>query len=273
MPLARVNDTELYYIEHGKGLPCLVMHGGMGFDHTYLHPWLDPLGDVLHLVYYDHRGNGRSGRPPIETLTYEQYAADANALREHLGFEKVAVIGHSAGGFVALKYAILYPQYLSHLILVDTAPARYNDEEVKENIERKGVTPEMRAALDGPEPSTIEEVQRMSRILGSLCFYKYDAKLADEVFGKMIRSLEAGKRDEELLKTYNVVPHLSKIQAPTLILVGRDDFICPPSQAERMYKGIPKSELVIFERSGHNPYVKEPDAFFSTVRRWIRKRP
>jgi proline iminopeptidase len=37
------------------------MHGGLGFDHTCLHPWLDPLGDVLHLVYYDHRGHGRSG--------------------------------------------------------------------------------------------------------------------------------------------------------------------------------------------------------------------
>src|SRR5215213_7388955 len=68
MPVAHLNDTELFYVEVGEGLPCLVMHGGLGADHSALHPWLDPLGDVMRLVYYDHRGNGRSGRPPSETI-------------------------------------------------------------------------------------------------------------------------------------------------------------------------------------------------------------
>src|SRR5215213_1668466 len=94
MPVAHLNGTELFYVEIGEGLPCLVMHGGLGFDHIYMHPWLDPLGDVMHLVYYDHRGNGRSGRPPWATLAWERLCADADALRGHLGFEKVAVIGH-----------------------------------------------------------------------------------------------------------------------------------------------------------------------------------
>src|SRR5215210_6762462 len=71
MPVAHLNDTELFYVEVGEGLPCLVMHGGLGFDHSALHPWLDPLGDVMRLVYYDHRGNGRSGRPPSQTITFE----------------------------------------------------------------------------------------------------------------------------------------------------------------------------------------------------------
>ena len=63
MPVAHLNDTELFYVEVGEGLPCLMMHGGLGFDHTSLHPWLDPLAEVMRLIYYDHRGNGRSGRP------------------------------------------------------------------------------------------------------------------------------------------------------------------------------------------------------------------
>ena len=66
MPVAHLNDTELFYVEVGEGLPCLVMHGGLRGDHSSLHPWLDPLGDVMRLIYYDHRGNGRSGRPPSE---------------------------------------------------------------------------------------------------------------------------------------------------------------------------------------------------------------
>src|SRR5215210_333371 len=89
MPVAHLNDTELFYVEVGEGLPCLVMHGGLGFDHSCLHPWLDPLGEEMNLVYYDHRGNGRSGRPSSDTITFEQLSADADALREHLGFEEV----------------------------------------------------------------------------------------------------------------------------------------------------------------------------------------
>ena len=79
----KLNDgSELFHLEVGSGLPCLVMHGGLGVDHTQFREALDPLGDVLRLVYYDHRGNGRSGRPPIATLTLEQFAADEKAVAD-----------------------------------------------------------------------------------------------------------------------------------------------------------------------------------------------
>ena len=109
MAVARVNGSELFYTEAGHGVPCLVMHGGLGVDHTQFREWLDPLGDVLRLIYYDHRGNGRSGRPPIETLTFDQLVADADALRAHLGYDQIAVMGHSYGGCLALLYALRYP--------------------------------------------------------------------------------------------------------------------------------------------------------------------
>lgn len=65
MAVAHVNGTDLFYTAVGRGVPCLVMHGGLGVDHTQFREWLDPLGDAMRLVYYDHRGNGGSGRPPI----------------------------------------------------------------------------------------------------------------------------------------------------------------------------------------------------------------
>jgi proline iminopeptidase len=71
MPVAHLNDTDLFYVEVSQGgVPCLAMHGGLGFDHTVLHPWLAPLGDVMRLVYYAHRGNGRPGRPPSSTIAW-----------------------------------------------------------------------------------------------------------------------------------------------------------------------------------------------------------
>ena len=270
MPIAKANGTGLFYVESGDGLPCLVMHGGLGFDHTYLHPWLDPLGDTLRLVYYDHRGNGRSGRPPVDTLTFPQFCDDADALREHLGYERVAVMGHSYGGFIALEYALRYPGRLSHLLLVDTAPAFNNAEEVFANAQRKG-TDEMMEVLRAPSPAEDAELMRMMRVMAPLYFHRYEGELADRIMADTICSASAGMRGEALLAEYDVTPRLGEIRAPTLILVGRDDFICPPAQASIMHEGISGSELLVFEESGHFPWVEERDAFFAAVRDWLKR--
>src|SRR5918995_944522 len=238
MPVAHLNDTELFYVEVGEGIPCLVMHGGLGGDHTAVHPWLDPLGDLMHLVYYDHRGNGRSGRPPSETITFEQLCADADALREHLGFEKVAVLGHSFGGFIALEYASRFPERISHLILLGTAPTLDYEEEIEENARRKGATQEQLAALEASAEDE-EEFWHWWKLIEPLYFHTYDAALAERVLGKMIVSVKAGDAGDAILEEWDLTSRLGEISAPTLVVVGKDDLICPPSQAKIMHEGIP----------------------------------
>jgi len=270
MPVAHLNGTELFYVEVGEGLPCLVMHGGLGFDHTYMHPWLDPLGDVMHLVYYDHRGNGRSGRPPWETLTFQQLCADADVLREHLGFEKVAVMGHSVGGTIALEYALRYPERLERLILLDTLPS-FDDweNEVEDNARCKGATQEQLEALVTYEDDD-EGFRRAWKLIEPLYFHTYDVALAGRVFAKTVFSVEANKAQAAFLEGWDVTPRLGEIHAPTLVIVGHDDIVCPPSQARRLHEDILNSELVVFERSGHLAWFEEPEAFFGAVRRWLR---
>ncbi len=270
MPVAHLNGTELFYVEVGEGLPCLVMHGGLGGDHSALHPWLDPLGDVLHLVYYDHRGNGRSGRPPADTITFERLCADADALREHLGVERIAVLGYSFGGFVALEYALRYPESLERLILLGTSPAFDHGEEVEANARRKGATPEQLEALDATSQDDAE-AWRQWKVIEPLYFCDYDEELAERVMGKTIVSSYAGEAGDAIMEEWDLTPRLGEIFAPTLILVGRDDFICPPSRAEIMHEGIPNSELVVFEKSGHFAHAEEPEAFFESVRGWLRR--
>jgi len=270
MPVAHLNDTELFYVEVGEGLPCLVMHGGLGGDHSALHPWLDPLGDVMRLVYYDHRGNGRSGRPPSETITFEQLCADADALREHLGFEEVAVLGYSFGGFVALEYGLRFPERISHLILLDTAPTLGYAEEIEANARRKGATQEQLEALDA-SPEAESESWRLWKLIEPLYFHTFDADLAERVMGKTVISVGAADAGDAIIEDWDLTPRLGEISAPTLILVGRDDFICPPSQAKIMHEGIPNSELVVFENSGHFTHVEEPEAFFDAVLGWLRR--
>jgi proline iminopeptidase len=91
------------------------------------------------------------------------------------------------------------------------------------------------------------------------------------VLGRRIVSVEASQASEAITEEWDLTPRLSEISAPTLILVGRDDFICPPSQAKIMRERIPNSELVVFEQSGHFAHVEEPEAFFDAVRRWLRR--
>lgn len=269
MPKAPVKDTELFYTTVGEGVPCLVMHGGLGLDHTYLHPWLDPLGDTLKLIYYDHRGNGRSGRPAKETLTVAQFAADAAELVAHLGYEKVAVLGHSYGGVIGLEFALRYPERLSHLVLLDSVPTLLDPVEIQANAIRNGATDEILVNIGKKVTSNEEFAEKLMKI--APIYYKtYDEKVVSRMMGNCIFSIE-GRAAEGEWEAFNVIPRLGEIQVPALIMVGRYDFICPPSMSETMHQGIPDSELVIFEDSGHFPFVEEADAFFKTVKDWFNK--
>jgi proline iminopeptidase len=130
---ARVRDTEIYFDIEGAGLVpdgnrmverpvVFLVHGGPGGDHTGHKPAMSPLADRVQLVYFDHRGQGRSARGPRETYSLDNNVEDMEALRQHLGLDKIVVLGTSYGGMVALAYAVRYPQHLSHLIAVVTAP-------------------------------------------------------------------------------------------------------------------------------------------------------
>jgi proline iminopeptidase len=228
------------------------------------------LGDVMHLVYYDHRCNGRSGRPPLETLTFERLCADADVLREHLGFEKVAVMGHSYGGFVALEYALRYPRRLSHLILMDTAATFDYGEEIEANARRKGATEEQMEALDAPVGDE-EKFRRVLEIIVPLYWHRFDAELQARVFARTVYSAEAYEAGGPLIEGWDLTPRLGEIGTPTLVLAGQDDFVTPPSQARILHEGIPGSELIVFEHSGHFPYLEEPEAFFGAVRGWLER--
>ncbi|MFX1329334.1 MAG: alpha/beta fold hydrolase [Promethearchaeota archaeon] len=274
MTIAMVNNTEIYYDEYGSGFPFLIMHGGLGIDHSYFRPAIDPLGDIFKLIFYDHRGEGRSGRPPLNTITLEQLADDANSLREILGYKKVGVIGHSFGGSVALHYAIRHPKKIRHLILINASPAFDYWEEVMENIIQKDLTPELRETLNAPVDPTVEGFKEQFKITAPLYFYNYNSemeKIINDVLNKMKLNPETAILNETILLNYDLVSKLTEIEVPTLILAGKNDIITPPSQAQRIHDNIPNSQLCIFERSGHYPFYEESDEFFKVIREWFKR--
>ncbi|MFX1477905.1 MAG: alpha/beta fold hydrolase [Promethearchaeota archaeon] len=276
MTIVNVNDTELFYIKHGSGTPFLVMHGGLGFDHTYFRPELDPLGSQLQLIYFDYRGHGRSGRPPVSTITFDKLADDTEELRKFLGFEKIGVIGHSAGGLVALKYAINFPQNLSHLILLNTFPA-FDRKYVKDSlteIQAKNPSPEVMKAFNAPNSTTLEELKQNLRIINYLYVFNFNSEIKkrfDKMIDEMHFNLEISAINGSLMSRFNVLEDLSKITAPTLIIGGKGDAIVPVSQVKRLHENIRNSEIYLFEKSGHYPFLEEPELFINIILKWFNK--
>jgi proline iminopeptidase len=273
--LTPVDDTTIFSESLGQGQAMMVLHGGLGFDHTYFRPFLDPLAEQGRLVYVDHRGHGRSGRPPIETLTHERLAADVEELRAKLGLGKVILIGHSYGGFIALEYALRYQDQLAGLVLLCTAPVLDYADVITANAKRRG-TPEQLAAVDqifANEVRTDAELRAVWAAILPLYFVKFDPKLAAELDRVGSYSGAALHRAfADLVPAYNVLPRLGEIRVPTLVLSGRHDWITPVREGgERLQKGIPRSELVVFEHSGHYPFIEEQPAFLSAVRSWMAR--
>lgn len=268
--LVSVQDTELFVSRIGAGTPVLVMHGGLGIDHSYFRPWLDGLGDVAELVFYDHRGNGRSARPALDEVDHATWVADADALRAHLGHEQVVVLGHSYGGFLALQYALAHPDRVRGLVLVGTAPTMQHWDRVHENITARGATPEQRRAFEDRPFADDEDMARTLRALLPLYFKHPDPDLLETMGRQMRFSAAASAAGGRAMADFDLRAELGRITAPTLVLAGREDFIMPTEvTAEPLAAALPHAELVVFEDSGHFPFVEENEAFLRVVRGWL----
>ena len=279
---ADADGLALYVREAGRGSPLIVLHGGPDFDHTYLLPGMDALADCCRLAYFDQRGRGRSKRGfRIEDVGIERAVADVDAVRRHLGAERVAILGHSWGGHLAMQYALRHPGHVSRMILLNTAPATNEDWETMIR-ERGAKRPAAEAAqLEEMEASAAllegdpQAVARYYRI-GFSDAFPDPADLDRLDLGLTSRDDILVGRDVEarLLETlypapgFTIVPQLERLRMPTLVIHGRQDFI-PAEAAARIARAIPGARLEILERSGHFSYIDAAEPMGALVRSFI----
>jgi proline iminopeptidase len=270
-----IRDASLFVEVIGRGYPLLLMHGGPGADHWTLLPFRR-LADQFTLVFYDHRCNGRSTGPPVTSMTWDNLTADADALRKGLGFERWALLGHSFGGHVALEYALRYPERLSHLILLDTGgDSRWARENAARVVAARGYGPQKAELVRRWFRGEIapREMLRILMRLGPIynphtsllaiarqAFRERRSKLVPEAF------IFAGRT---LLKDWTVMHRLDQIRAPTLVMAGRDDFIFPPECQQELAAGIPRAQLRLIERAGHNPHGERTDEVMRAIRDFV----
>ncbi len=282
---ATLRDTTLFFDVEGAGLVpdgpamrerpvAMVVHGGPGGDHTGFKPAMSPLAEAMQLVYFDHRGQGRSARGDPARYTLDENVADMEALRQHLGLGPVVSIGTSYGGMVAMAHAARHPGAVAKLILVVTA-AHAGFVPRAEAFIREHGTPDQQRVCERLWAGTFETAEQMAEyyaFMGPLYSRRYDAAAAAAVRGRATYApapLNRAFGPGGVLRRYDLRAEIAGIRVPTLVLAGRHDWICPPDFSEEIHRLIPGSRLRIFEHSSHSIRADEPEALNAAIRAFV----
>ncbi|MBK0379511.1 alpha/beta fold hydrolase [Mucilaginibacter segetis] len=285
-----VNGAKLWVVTVGEGDPIIFIAGGPGGAHVGLRSF-DPLAQNHHqLIYFDAFGRGKSDTAKnVAEYTLARDIDDIEALRIALKLDKITVLGHSYGGVVAQGYAIKYPAHLSHLILADTFHSylmwQANDD--NSNHEIKTNYPEvwdelMKIRERGAVSSDQQHQDIYSRVpYGFLYAYNPDKFLGrgrkpypnpnnTKLYYQMV-----GKDGDFIvgsdIGSFDYRKDLKNLKMPVLILAGRFDRVAVPTMMVKYKEYCPQAEFVMFEKSGHNPQVEEPEKEFAVINDFLTK--
>ena len=282
---AVIDGSSIAYHVFGKG-PVVIAHpGGPGGGWGYLRmPEVEKFATV---VYIEPIGTGASGRLPNPAeYSRERDTSTLEGLRAHLGIEKIVLLGHSYGGFVALEYALSYPNHLRGLVLYDTAPTNGPDfqKDVQANkkwFENEPWYADATSALSElGNAESDEELTTMFRRAVPLYVAHWTErhKEFESSAPPLLLYLERSQRRkahappaEKPRNVFDVRPRLPDIMAPTLILVGQKDFICSEKMASVMHQGIPGSRLVVFQGIGHLGHSETPAEHAGAIRAFLEQ--
>jgi len=274
LKLTTADGRKLTYRKLGHG-PILVCHpGGPGYSSTYFGD-LAGLWERYTLVMVNPRGTGASA-PPTDPRAYriEDYVADVEEMRRHLGLERILLLGHSHGGVVAQAYAAEHPGRVRRLVLASTL-ARFgpeNEAAMRQGMDKRSNQPWYSDAVAALEAEQAGEFDgRLDELLFRelpLYFAHYGAVEAgylDTLRTEKVNADALRLFNREIFETFDLRERLPKITAPTLVITGDEDFICGPLCAAEICAGVPGARQVVVGDSGHYLFVEQPQAFHDEV--------
>ena len=277
--LVGIGDTRLNVAERGEGYPLMVFHGGPGLDHHEFADYLDPLCDRFRLILVDLRAQGKSDICPESTWTLEQMAQDIVLLAEAMQLKKYAVLGHSYGAFVVLQNAVDFPGHAAQTIVSGGIPSARFLSVVQENLQKlepADVREKVIASWD--REARVQTQEEFAELMHDQMPFHFGNPLD-------LRLAEYEERTKNTVYAPAMLRHFSQndyggievedklkdVTQPVLVCTGRLDRVCTVPAAEAMAKGLPNSELVVFEQSGHMTFVEEPELYLKVVREFLNK--
>lgn len=270
----RINDNELAVEVLGpKGAPVIIAHHGAPGLGSRAEPRASfgRLSDEYRVVVFDARGSGES--EGSGEFSHEQWAADIDGLRKWIGAERIIMAGGSYGGFMAMEYAIRYPERVAALVLRDTAADNSHAALARENAlasDRVDIDMEKFDRIDEGRVRDDDDLRDCWREILPLYDFTYDPEATERKVQATPYRYEAHNYAfSKNLPNYDLTPSLPSIQAPTLLTVGRTDWITPVSCSETIAGLIPDARLEIFERSGHSPQIEQAEEWTAVVRGFL----
>ena len=249
------SGIELQYVEQGNpgGVPVVFLHG-------YTDSWrsferaLPHLPESIHAFSLTQRGHGDSDRPAAGYRTRD-FAADVAAFMDALGLQRAIIVGHSMGSTNALRFAIDHPERTLGLVVLGTF-ASYRGNAVIAEFWETGV-----ARLTDPiEPAFAREFQE-STLAQPVPATFIDVAVQESL--KLPASVWRAAFDGFLEDDF--VSELGRIRAPTLILWGTQDALCPRGDQDALLGQIARARLTVYERAGHALHWEEPERFAADI--------
>jgi proline-specific peptidase len=269
--LTTSDGRTLTYERKGSGLPLLCHPGGPGFSSLYLSN-LGGLDEELELVLLNPRGTGGSDpAPDAKGYLVDHYADDIEEVREHLGLERLSLLGHSHGGIAAIAYAARHPERVERLILASTLVRHGPEEEAAMQAaitahENEPWYADAHEALETElEGNFVDGRELMELLMRMMPFYfgRYDDEA--RAYVESIRGDSGCVDATRHWETFDLRPLLPKLTMPTLAITGELDFITGPACMADLVEGIPEAETLILPGVGHMIFVEAAEEFREAV--------
>ena len=285
----RNGDIQLFYEEKGQGPALYILTGGPGAPPEHpSYSIMDSLKSSYTCVLLHQRGSGRSRNIPVNahTINIKSYLQDIEVLRKKRGDNKITLLGISWGGLLAMNYAVLYPQHVSNLVLLGSAPPTYklwnvlfDNQHVRRSTAELDSMDTLQKIFSGKTDAELDSLKRFDPTAQEVVAFKNF--VAIHVRAMHYYRSTAAKNFEELFAGFNFQPipyidkevmeskwdittALKKLSIPALILYGRQD-----DQGESTFflqkECLKNSEMKVIEKCGHIMWEDQPAVFYKIL--------
>lgn len=260
---AFVNNINIAYDDHGAGLPVIFLHAFPLNKSMWNGELTALLGtERYRLVALDWRGFGES-EISAEVSTMDMFADDVAGLMDSLGMREAMLCGLSMGGYAAFAFLRKYPERVKGLILADTRPQADTEEARanRENVARIAETQGTDAIADMQIPRLLSEYTRQHHA-------EVEARVRQMINAATAQGIAAASRGMALRA--NSTDLLATIACPTLVIVGEQDALTPPTVARDYAAQIPGAQFATIPLAGHLSNLEQPEAFLQAVSQFLQ---
>lgn len=264
----KIDGLEIHYKIYGSQEKYMVLLHGFGSSTYTWHKIVGKLSESYTVISYDRPGFGLTERRfdlKYNPYTNEYQVELLKKLLEHLGIAKATIVGHSAGGFIAMKFALTYPQMVERIVLVDPAI-----------LTRGGVSDFLKIFFKIPQVNHVgpDVIARLiTRSYGeNLSQIYYDtSKLSEEdreAYLRPTRVLGWKKAFWEFVKSSeyeDITPLLPKLDKEVLIIHGEEDRVIPLQEIQELAKKLKNAKVCLIENCGHIPQEECPEQFLECL--------